>query len=196
MAGASMIALGIDPGKQGAAVILLVEDGRSRVVRAVAWCPRPAGGFRLRRDSEDEGRREWEIRDWTWHPQCVVGELTKGLAVDLAAVEGIFAVGDHVNGIVLLAEHAGAMVAEARRHVEAVHRPLARDWRPRQLGLSVRTPADRCEEMAITRAGQIGMVPTLWRAGYTLTEWGAICEAAWIARDAVTMGQRGSKWQA
>lgn len=193
-----MIALGVDPGSgqtPGAIVCAEVTGTHLRVIRAVAW-HRSGDGWVCRIAGYPTGIRE----EWTGGvldlPRLAVEWARWTDVPDFAAVEGIFAVTGQTNGIVQLAEHAGAMVEAIHRAAPgmAIRRPLAREWRPHQLGIPANTPKARAEAIAIERAEQAGMVDPAWhaprRGGYTLAEWGAVCEAAWIAREGVTWRHR------
>lgn len=188
-----MIALGIDPGAHGGAALLMGGSVSAlRAVAVVAWCRMPGGGpYRIRHYAR--ALCEWEVQDEALALPAAVHALDLPADLDCAAIEGLFAVSGQTNGIVELCESAGILRAYVRSAFPKVpiHRPLASAWRGHQLGLSPSTPAKEAERIAVLRTEQTGLVPKAWGTGYTKREWGAICEAAWIAREGVILSKAG-----
>jgi hypothetical protein len=81
------------------------------------------------------------------------------------------------QSVIPLAESAGIILGLLSGIAATTSRPLAVEWRHRVLGLAPNTPADEAEAFAVR------MAPALFEGLGALAHVGAVCEAAWIARD-------------
>ena len=167
-----MKSLGIDPGKNGAAVI--VEDKS-----LIAWW-------------------RWSFKDgvysvtWTGGEMRLynLSELGQELGtVDCASVEGLFA-GPARQAIVGTAEAAGELLAAVfvalRGSGGPLHRPMASRWRSDLLALPPRTSASQCDTYARQVITSILGPSPAWTGGHGVD---AACIALWGA------GVRGRKPQ-
>jgi hypothetical protein len=175
--------LGVDPGNEAGAVVLLDPDGRT--VRA-AWTWR-----RLKRRLGDVWRLDDHLGGTlTCHDLVEAAEtIRRDLALVLAelgakqvdlVVEGLFvAQGGKLNvqSVLPLAESAGILLGcLAGLAAGAALRPRASEWRPVVLGLGTNTPAAQAEAVAV----RMGLAA--FDGLGELAQVGHVAEAAWMAR--------------
>lgn len=188
--------LGCDPGRQSGAAVLLSASNEVMAWWSWALMSRKAGDV-------------WRVTCFDPHGSCTVDAMWEvgnaigrmwtaldqpGSEVRHAAtlvVEGLFVPrikrGQRPvspQSVIPLAEATGELIGGLRMTPSL--RPLANEWRPDQLGIPPRTPADAAEaiarDMAERPARQGGFTwPSEARPG-TKAELGALAEAAWIAR--------------
>lgn len=192
-----MSAVGVDPGATSGAVVWLATD--TRTVRFWwAWERQGAAAdynsYRLRDavSAEATGLALHELLT-----TIAVQLQGMGAAPALLAVEGLFIpqrttkAGPTSPGNVQALHLAAGMAVQAfgfLRPARAPHRPSANEWRSRQLDAGAAAlDAKRVEALAVTRACQVLRWPDVRDLdALTAVERGAVCEAAWIARDALT----------
>lgn len=196
--------LGVDPGHEGAAV-LLAADGR-RALTALSW-----------RRLERKGGAVYEVSRLAVADDVLPSLHAVGVAIVARArevlqyepapsssdprlyrlaVEGLFArPGLELHGVVSLAEATGELLGALRGLALETLRPKASTWRPAVLGLPA-NGASVDAELAAWRALAVGRPPLLegldvWLARTTITHrsvrrehpaWPHVVEAACIAR--------------
>ena len=160
-----MRTLGLDPGANGAAVLL---DDLS-VLSWWAWTE-SRGGWRVR--SSQGEFRSGTIHDLAMH-LCRCGPLR-------VAVEGLYLPrGPKAQSVLPLAESAGELIGPLRVF-GTVHRPTWQTWAA-QLGLS--SMAGKRSEGVVVQEARRRFEWSPYPGGeLTLGEELAVCEAAWIAR--------------
>lgn len=181
----TILLLGVDPGQHGAAA--LIEWPSRRLLMRWSWTP-VAAGLRVRVGDgpprarmEDTLRVEDSMHDAAGAMRLDVLDGVPGAVVDprrvVVSVEGLFA---HAGPAMTLAEWAGETMGPLRCLTdEPIRRPMAREWRPRILGISARTTAARAEAAAIRWATAAGYLEGM--DGATKAERGAVAEACAIA---------------
>lgn len=183
------IVISSDPGESSGAIIRLFGDGKS-IHGWWVWTKMTRKGtlpvFRLKNWTGDVA----EFDRLPMLLEVVRSECTKDDEWYYLAIEGLFVPGRHqpmqVQGLLTLAESAGAIKCVfSDRYVGECERPLAREWRPRTAGIPQNTKKQEAEAKAI----QYAEVLFSWPGGsrddiLTKAEKGAVCEAAFIGRDA------------
>lgn len=157
--------LGIDPGKNGGAVLL---DSAHTLVQAWWWQPCKAGGYEVQSQYGDA------LGFW-WHSLTELGGYLPTL--QRVAVEGLFA-GRARQAIIGTAETAGELLGAIAPKVEQVLRPPASRWRADLLRLPGGTKAAQADRYArqvvVARFGEL----EAWRCGHAVD---AACIALWAA---------------
>lgn len=183
-----MIVLGIDPGHEGAAVLLV--DGK--VVYAWTW--KRYGEKKPARYYLSIGALESMVGAPPLGATLTMGQIGGTIAyacdfgsyhgqLDMLAVEGLF-VGKDPPAALTLAELAGKVMGPLEDAARHIHRPQARQWRPRVLGL----PPTASSVLSVRTASLVlnvrrGLLPR-WLAlpdGMRYNEH--LLEAGCIARD-------------
>lgn len=191
-------AVAADPGADDGAVAIVSPDGRE-VWAWYAWSELESapGRVRLRtwKGIEIPGLRLHEALRWILDDVVAVLEARRIPTVRLA-VEGLFIPkftkknGKITPGNTLVLIDAGGQAVGILAPLDPdrePHRPTATVWRKRQLGPeAVGLDAAVVEALAISLALSSFRWPHLVPAGWlTGPEKGAVCEAAWMARDAL-----------
>ena len=153
--------LGVDPGKNGAAVLL----GDRQLVGAWWWKPVKAGGYAV---MSLDGATTW----------ASLGVLARQLpTLDGIAVEGLF-VGAARQRIIGTAETAGELLGALAVTQEAnIKRPMASEWRGDLLRLGP-TKAAECDKYAKKVVLQVFGESPAWKSGHCVD---AACIALWAA---------------
>jgi len=183
--------LGVDPGRSNGAAVLLTAH--NEVAAWWTWCLMARKDGPVWRVSQgltgdcDNVAAMWEVGDLI-SGQLIYDGMTNQPIAKLS-LEGLFVPrlrrGKPVNpqSVIPLAEAAGELVGGLR--MTPAHRPLATEWRSRQLGLRRGTSADAAEAAAVRMAPHAFTWPkdAGIEAAPTKAERGALAEAAYIARD-------------
>lgn len=157
--------LGVDPGKNGGAVLL---DSTLALVQAWWWRPCKAGGYEVQSQHGDA------IGFWWASLTELAGHLP---TLQRAAVEGLYA-GRAGQAIVGTAETAGELLGAIAQRCSDVQRPMASQWRGGLLRLPPATKAAQADKYAkqviVARYGAL----QAWKCGHAVD---AACIALWAA---------------
>lgn len=135
--------IGIDPGKNGALVILRpgLQFAGAVAWKSCTWQRAPA--FEVTRYTMAGRVLVIKVRAW-WD---VVRELPK--YADAAVVEGVHGQPGK-SGFEVLAEHAGRALAWCESlGIQVTGRPTSTEWRADMLRIDPHTSADLCEQIAV-----------------------------------------------
>jgi hypothetical protein len=173
--------LAIDPGRDGAAV-LLAPDGR-RAVLAWAWYQRKQAGahvYDVEMVGPWEGLQERRCRSLpSVGRELLHGALEHGPF--LLVVEGLFVPTYRApEGALVLAEEAALVYSALIEEALSIERPLASEWRGEILGLGGNTSSAVAERAAIRACTQIR--PLLVEGLGELATQPHVAEAACMAR--------------
>jgi hypothetical protein len=135
--------IGIDPGKNGALVILRpgLQFAGAVAWKSCTWQKRPA--FEVTRYTAAGRVTVTKVHSW-W-------DVVRGIprCADAAVVEAVYGQPGK-SGFEVLAEHAGRALAWCEAlEIEVIGRPASTGWRADVLLLEPQTSADLCEKVAL-----------------------------------------------
>jgi hypothetical protein len=180
--------VGIDPGKDGGAVVL-APDGRTALA-AYRWRHSMRGWFNVRRVRRNQATPDARVSCLHSIGAAIAAELGGREAV--LAVEGLFsprpAKGKPADGkylgqvarVIRLGEYAGQVFGPVQQYAAVTLRPSAGQWRPMVLGIAPNTESKKAEAAAILALTRVR--PPLVVGLGELAKDPHVAEAACIAR--------------
>lgn len=172
--------LGIDPGTSGAWALVRVVGGQPEGVAGCSW--------RWSR------RKAGKAHHYAWpggaesraslRPSVASQMLGRRACAPLdgVALEGLFAAGGKLHGVLTLAETAGWWLAQLDAgHYREPVRPLAQRWRRELLGIGPQTPRAKCDEVVAAWAGEVPGPPGWQEWAGSAHAHDAVAMAVWCA---------------